>query len=145
MVVYQLAALSLISQNRIMTGFFSQPLQGSRVLVVERRSFLRRFLVAVLEDAGAETDAVSSLVEGMAGLRTGPYGVVVCGAELSGLRHFLLAATSRFPGLSGRVVLVAAAGPSALQIGQTLACPVLVLPFSLDELIDAVQARLRPS
>jgi len=110
--------------------------QRWRVLVVEDFDLLREMLVAGLRDAGYQVDGAAS-VAGALGLRPESYHVLVTDMRLGdedGMALLRIVAAVD-PTIASRSILMTGGGFEKWPAD----IPVLVKPFRIDSLVDAVR------
>jgi DNA-binding NtrC family response regulator len=110
----------------------------TRVLVVEDFDQLRELLVAGLRDAGHEVDGAASVAEAIR-MRPESYHVLVTDMRLGDDdgRALLERVTAADPTMTSRCVLMTGGGFEAPSLPAEI--PVLVKPFPIDALVDAVR------
>lgn len=111
--------------------------QRWRVLVVEDFDLLREMLVAGLRDAGYQVDGAAS-VAGALGLRPESYHVLVTDMRLGdedGMALLGIVAAVD-PTIASRSILMTGGG---FEEWPPVDIPVLVKPFPIDSLVDAVR------
>jgi len=111
--------------------------QRWRVLVVEDFDLLREMLVAGLRDAGYQVDGAAS-VAGALGLRPESYHVLVTDMRLGDEDGMALLAivAAVDPTIASRSILMTGGG---FEEWLPVDIPVLVKPFPIDSLVDAVR------
>jgi signal transduction histidine kinase/CheY-like chemotaxis protein len=133
------------------TGDAEVALEGVRVLAVDDNDDAREFIVAILEDCGAEVTAAASVREAIDAFRKSPPHVLIGDITMPGEDGYVLIERVRemLPEAGGKVpaiALTASASPAdrrrTLQAGYQVH---VVKPFEPSELIGAVARFLRAS
>lgn len=110
-----------------------------RILVVEDQIDVRNVVGEVLAEGGYDVDAVGSSEAALEALARRPYDLVISDLRLPGLSGQTLVKelVRRWPGLAERIILLT--GDAAEARGPL---PVIRKPFTLEEILGAVEARL---
>ena len=113
----------------------SQP----RILVVDDEVDVQAVVGDLLTEDGYDVDTVGTPNAAIDAVARCAYDVVLCDIRLPGCRGDALAAEMirRRPGLANRIILMTG---DAVDPRATL--PVVPKPFSLDEILSAIRARL---
>lgn len=115
---------------------------GARILVVDDEPEIKELVAKVLASRGYTVATVGSAEEALEAMGRSPFDLVISDLHLSGSSGAMLAGdiAREWPALARRVILLT--GDASALDG---AVPYLQKPFSVDEMLRAVAARLSRS
>jgi len=136
----------LVSAGRPSAPAPSQPLTGTRVLVIEDEPALASAVVEALVDEGCVVDRAGDGAEGLARVAEASYDAVICDLKMPRIdgMQFYRAMAAAMPALARRVIFVTGdvVGTEAERFLDETACRWLSKPFRLADVVRAVRETL---
>jgi len=124
----------------------SQPLTGTRVLVIEDEPELATAVAEALIDEGCVVDRAGDGADGLARIAEASYDVVICDLKMPRVdgMQFYRAMAAAMPALARRVIFVTGdvVGTDAERFLDETACRWLSKPFRLTDVVRAVRDTL---